>query len=35
VIDALLAVGQRVGLDQREIEGTVRSGLRFGLENPR
>jgi hypothetical protein len=35
VVDALLAVGQRVGLDDREIEPTVRSGLKFGLEHPR
>jgi hypothetical protein len=35
VVSALLAVGARIGLDDREVEGTVRSGLGFGIGNPR
>ncbi len=31
----LAAVAQRIGLDDREIEGTVRSGLTFGIAHPR
>jgi hypothetical protein len=35
VVEALLAVGRRIGLPEHEIEGTVKSGLRFGMQNPR
>jgi hypothetical protein len=35
VVDSLLAVGARIGLDARECEATVRSGMAFGIEHPR
>jgi hypothetical protein len=35
VVEALVAVGRRIGLADREVEGTALSGLRFGMENPR
>lgn len=35
VAAGLAAVAQRVGLADREIEGTVRSGLTFGIAHPR
>jgi hypothetical protein len=35
VVRSLVAVAERIGLPEREVEGTVRSGLRFGMENPR
>jgi hypothetical protein len=35
VIDALLSVGVRIGLAEREVEATIGSGMRFGMENGR
>jgi len=35
VVDALLSVGARIGLPEREVEATIRSGLGFGMGHPR
>ncbi len=32
---ALYSAGRRRGLDEREVESTIRSGMRFGMANPR
>lgn len=35
VVDALVSVGLRIGLPEREVERTVTSGMQFGLGHPR
>jgi hypothetical protein len=35
VVRSLVAVAERIGLPEREVEGTVKSGLSFGIRNPR